>query len=109
MPKATPTGDEPPLRICNKCGKAYFAATREYVAREVQDFGAYILAQPPSIQADYGLGPQSSNQQTWSPEWHAAKYERCQCGNSYTDFRDATPSDMRRISPLASQQGILVD
>lgn len=99
-----------PLRICSKCGWAHFPVTREFAEQDAHQFGEYILAQPAEIQADYGFGPLSPDQRDWSPAWHVSQYEHCcQCGNAYTDFHDATPSDKKRISPLAELHGIIVD
>lgn len=101
---------QPLLRICNKCGRAHFSVTREFAEQDAQQFGEFIRAQPIEIQADYGFGPLSCAQRDWSHAWHVSQYEHCcQCGNTYTDFRDATPSDKKRISPLAEQHGIIVD
>lgn len=99
-----------PLRICSKCGRGHFPVTREFAEQDMHQFGEYILAQPAEIQADYGFGPLSPAQRDWSPAWHVSQYEHCcQCGNTCTDFRDATPSDKKSISPLAELHGIIVD
>lgn len=72
------------LRTCNRCGWVHFGVTLEYAEAEVARFNAYYYSLSEDEQrSDYGGHPSS-----------ITHYERCmQCGNPYTDFREAKETD----------------
>lgn len=77
---------------CNKCNWVHFTVTAEYIDQWQKDWVVFWNKSTPEIRASYGCmaGPPGPEQ-----------YLECfRCGNSYTDFKDTSDSDIPHGSTI---------
>jgi hypothetical protein len=70
-------------RTCNKCGWVYFGVSREYAENQLNEFNRYFDTLSREDQELYYGGKDSD----------ISQYEKCWCGNDYTNFRDSREGD----------------
>ena len=70
-------------RTCNRCGWVYMGVSRAFAETEVAEFNDYFKTLSKKKRKHYYNDTPSS----------IKNYEHCQCGNLYTNFRDAESGD----------------
>lgn len=96
------------LRICNRCGWAHFPVTRQFAETKAREALAFMAAQTPEVQEQFGVGPLSELGRLWSFSEHVAEYDRCfRCSNPYKKFHDLTDADYVPIG--CTMSGIITD
>jgi hypothetical protein len=72
-----------PNVTCNGCGWVSFGVSRQYALDEVKRFNEYLASLDPATRtANYG-----------KQEVSITSYEKCWCGEPYTNARDSKPGD----------------
>ena len=94
-------------RICNQCGWAHVAQTREEIETQAREFGAYISTQTDEVKGNFGFGPLARRPvREWDFKEHVAQSEACfRCGNTHSNFRDENDQD--HIPMGVTMQGII--